>query len=353
SLARAQRLSGDPAAALQILVPLVAPTRSPSRRKLQALVAEASVKAVLDDHSGVLATVAQALGFLERDPDMGSLSLEAELWGWRAWALGHGDRHAEAAEAFEAALTRARSAGARRVEADLLNRWAVVSWRHGDYDGVEARYGRALDTLREIGEIERIAVVRFNLGGFQLQRGLLAPALDHLEAALRLFEGMGTQQHASSARCNLGQLYLELGLYEKAQTISERALGEMRASGRRSGEALARLLLALVAGRRGELESARRGVAEARELFLGVKQTRDAADAALDLAEVELEAGEFVAAEILVDQAEGEGAKDEVADLEIRALTLRARVLARGEATGILHARQIMERAFARAAELR
>ena len=345
-LARAERLAGRPAAALESLAVLVS-SKSPRALRLAGLAAKAAAQAVLDQHDAVLSTVDEALVLLAAGE--GDAALEAELHGRRAWSLGYQEKHEEASSAFDRALARARAAGARRVEADLLNRWAVVSWRHGDYEGVEQRYGLALATLTSIGEIERAAVVRFNLAGFQLQRGLLASALTHLEGSLRLFEGMGTRQNAATARCNLGQLQLELGLHEQARSTLERALAEMRDSGRTSGEALAGLLLALVAARRRDFDEARRGVAKARQIYLSIGQPRDAADALLDLAELELEAGLPEAATRAITEAEGEVNLAEVADLEVRALTLHARVLARQGTAAGQSAQELLQRAFSRA----
>ncbi len=347
ALARAQRLGGDPRAALATLRRLDS-EEVPNAERLAALCEIAAAQAVLDDHAGVLATVQRGQA-LAGEVSPGRV---AELWGRRAWALGHSNRHDEAQQAFEQALQRARSAGALKVEADILNRWAVNSWRGGDYAGVEERYRRAVAILSKIGEVERAAVARFNLGGFLLQQGHLAPALEQLTAALRRFDGMGMRQHSATAGCNLGQLQLELGLFEQARGTLERALAEMQASGRQTGVALASLLLALVAAQRGDLEQARQGVARAREIFLAVEQPRDAADASLDLAEIELTAGQPEAAEQAVRRAEGEVELSEVRDLEVRALTLRARVLARMGTSASRDAQQLLDRAFAQAAEL-
>ncbi|MBW2731908.1 MAG: sigma 54-interacting transcriptional regulator [Deltaproteobacteria bacterium] len=289
---------------------------------LQGACERAGALAELDDHE---AAFEAAIAGLEVEARAPNATLRAELLGRQAWSLGHRERFDEAVVLFERALSVAHSSP---VEADLLNRWASVSWRHGRYDQVEQLYTRALSTMMQSGNVERSAVIRFNLSAYLLQRGQYGAALSQLETTLRLFEGMGAQQHAATARCNLGQLQLEVGLVEQAQHNVSRAALAMRGFGRRGGEALAGLLLALLAARRGELDEARLGIGQARETYLAIGQKRDAADALLDLAEVELEAKNFDAAQRARELAAREVELGEQPDLQIRDQCLRVRLLA-------------------------
>jgi serine/threonine-protein kinase PknK len=322
-LARVYRASGEPARALELLKPLASAELGAGVDD-EALLANAETLAELDRHEEVLETARRAL----QHPAESRPATRAALHSQMAWSLGHLQRLDEARREFEAALSAADAEHDAQATVDILNRWAVVSWRQGDYDQVEPRYLEALEVAQRIGDIERAAVVRFNLAAYHLQRAELAAALNHLPESLRLFEAIGAHTKAASARCNLGQLQLELGLYEQAQSTLAQARDQMSGLGRTSGEALATLLLGLVAARHRRFDDARDAIRRAHQLYRQVGQRRDGADALLDLAEVELEADEPEQARAALQAAAHEADLELVPDLQARSVALRARVAA-------------------------
>ncbi|MCC6750016.1 MAG: sigma 54-interacting transcriptional regulator [Deltaproteobacteria bacterium] len=330
ALSRVYRAEGQAERALAVLEESLARELTRAER-LQALSAKAAVLTALEHHEGVLEAVDRALTLEREEASLGrpdALS-RADLRRRRAWALGQLARYDEAGETMERALADARACGDRRAEANILNGWAAVDTRRGDFSRVAERYGAALACAQEVGDVERVAAVRFNLAAYHLQRGEYAACLQHLEESSRLFTAMGAQQNEANARCNLAYLELKLGLYEQARVSLARTRELMRRLGRPGGEALAVLLTGIWQARRGRLDEARREIDEARRLYLEVGQKRDAADALLDLAEAELLVGEPQAAREALDRAGREVTLEQLGDLAVRAVTLRARAVAR------------------------
>ena len=87
-----------------------------------------------------------------------------------------------------------------------------------------------------------------------------------------------------------------------------------------------RFLAALVAARRGHPEEARAGIAQARRISQELGLRRDAADALLDLAEVELLERRNQEAKEALQQAAAEVNLEQFTDLFVRSTSLRARV---------------------------
>jgi serine/threonine-protein kinase PknK len=347
ALCRVWRLSGRADRALALSTELIA-DQPDQNRLAAAFVEQAAALEMLDKHDKVLETVSLA----ETHPAIASGGAAyAELLMRAAWSLGHLDRQKDAYDAFSRGIEVAKASGNKRVYAELLGRLAGIDWRRGEYAHVGERYQQALTLMAELGDVERAAAIRANLGSFELQRGALASAQTSLSAALRLFEGIGASQHAATVRCNLGQLSLEIGLLERASMLLLRARDDMKRLGRRSGEALASLLLALLAARKGDVDSARLGIAQAREIYEAVGQSRDATDAQLDLAELELSAGRPAAAKKVLESLADVDLSD-LADLDVRKAILEMRLLAYQPSCDEAAARALLKDAKKRIDEL-
>jgi transcriptional regulator with GAF, ATPase, and Fis domain/tetratricopeptide (TPR) repeat protein len=327
ALARVHRAAGRSQRSLELIEQVRG--AEPGREQLIRAQAEAAAAHLaLDAHEQVTAAVDEALKVIGDAPGGAHLTARAELRGYKAVALGYLQRPEEAASQFEAALRDAREGGDREVEAGILNRRAILAFRQADFASLPARYGAALSCARDAGSIEQVARIRLNLGTFHMQRGEYAACLEHLTESLRLFEAIGATQSIAAARCNMGYIQLKLGLHEQARATLRKALEESRQARRRSGEALALLLQALVQARREQFDRAREGIAQARALYLELGQTLDDADALLDLAEVELAAGEVAQALDAIERAASEVELDKVPNMKIRAAALRARLAA-------------------------
>jgi len=345
TLAKVLATSGEAERALTLLSELLEQEVQPVDR-LSALAEAASAHFSLDAHEQVLETVERALRLMDHCPtgDAADLGVRAELRGLMALSLGYLQRFEQADSEFEGALDDARTTGDHRVEANILNRWAMLAMRKGDFLEVPQRFGAALEAARQTGNVERMAVIQLNLAAFHLHRGEYAACLTHLPESLRLFEAMGALKNLAGARCNMGYLELKLGLLEQARATLEKAVDETRLISWRSGEALAVLLSALVHARRSHRDRAREGIAEARRLSRELGQHREAADALLDLAELELDEGRLERAQAAVEQARGEVELDSHLDLKVRAAAIEARAIA---STGSDAQRQVAAAALA------
>ena len=222
--------------ALEVLDALADDDASDAQR-LETAVLRAAAVASLHDLERLLHVADEGLAIESRlaaggQPDA---SARAGLGGRKAWSLAHLARYEEADRVVASALDAARSAQDKRVEAELLNTWAVLAQRAGKYAIIADRQRHALAAMQELGDVGRVAAFRVNIGAVHLQRGELAAALDHLEQSLRLFEAMGSPTTAL-VRCNLGYVQLQIGLYERARATLERAREQNVAAKRVSGE---------------------------------------------------------------------------------------------------------------------
>jgi tetratricopeptide (TPR) repeat protein len=85
-------------------------------------------------------------------------------------------------------------------------------------DGVRAlRYGRAaLRLARKAGDLRVEGICRFNLGVAAWVSGRPEEARQELEAAARVFAGLGARRELAAAWCNLGTVLLEAGEFREA-----------------------------------------------------------------------------------------------------------------------------------------
>ncbi|MFH1132561.1 MAG: sigma 54-interacting transcriptional regulator [Pseudomonadota bacterium] len=329
SLARAYRALGNANLGMRVLELCLEEDISKNHR-LALMAAQAATLTALDAHEDVLQVVDRALETTVKDNSTDKdLVVCAELRCRKARSLAYLNRYQEAKEVFQTALFDAKKVGDKRVEAEIHNAWAVAAHRQADYGNVAQNYDETLACARETGDVVRIAETQLNQATFHLQRGEYAICLSLLPSSRRLFEAMGADYTAAAARCNEGFLELKLGLFEKARATLEKTAKEMRSLGRPSGEALTVLLLALVDAGQSKIKEARQGISEARRLYKEVRQERDAADALLDLADVELRAGELGNAKEALDLASSEVNLEQLPDLNVRAICLRASLIAK------------------------
>jgi transcriptional regulator with GAF, ATPase, and Fis domain/serine/threonine protein kinase len=297
--------------------------------RLALVCVKAAVLATQDAHAQVLAVVEQALAVSSSGADEpGVPALRAELLARQARSMSYLQNYDEASRVFAVARADAERTGDKRVEAEVLNAWAIAAHRQAEYESVGVFYEAAYRCSAELGDVGRMAEIRLNQGTLHLQRGELAACRQYLTPSRRMFEAMGADYMAACARCNEGYLLIKLGLLEEARDTLGPALVQVRRLGRPSGEALALVLLALVDGGQGRIDPAREGIRRARELYLGVGQARDAADALLDLAELELVLGNASEVERALGDLGQEMQLELAQDLELRAAALAAQLAA-------------------------
>ena len=298
----------------------------PAGDAVEAMSEAAAAHVSLDQYERVLEITATAVEKLQGCSDSAATRVaRAKLKNRRAWALGHLEQFDASRQCFEEALADARAAGDPTVETGVLNSWIVLTLRQADFSRAAVLYNEALQSAQRTEDIEQVAVIRYNLALYHLWRGEYAACLGQFKQSLRLFEAMGAQQNIVRALCGLGQLQLQLCLFEQARSTLRRAIKESREVGSRLSEAASTALLALVQAHRGRLDQARQGLQQARALYCGLGLSRDSADVLLDLARLELDAHNEDQAMQALEQAAAEVDLDQVQDLAIRAAVLRAR----------------------------
>ena len=324
ALAGILRATGRAADALEVLADVLAKGALGDRLKAELLSAKAETLTALDEHGQVVDVVESAL--LDC-PGMGD-DQRALLLARKARVLAYRKAFDEAERVFQDALLVSQAIGNLSVESEILNGWAVAALLRADFARVKDCYEKALASATKAGNVARVAETTLNQATFYLQRGAYGPCLERLPASRRLFEAMGADYTAACARCNEGYLYLRIGLFEQGRETLDQAKQEMIRLGRRSGEALATLLLAWVDAKQGRLVEARGRVENAVAVYLELGQSRDAADALLDLAELELNEGHLERFTEAAKKASAHFDLRETPDLDARKTFLEARLAA-------------------------
>jgi hypothetical protein len=150
------------------------------------------------------------------------------------------------------------------------------------------RFLEALAIARSLEQAQAIAISENDVGVVHWHLGDYAAALGHLQASLAAKQAMGDSDVASTLT-NIGSLYRELGDYDRAASMLERALELQRSAGNELAVAHTVEELALLAQSRGDLDAARAGMDEAWSLYLSRGAVRDRLRLALRRAQLEAE----------------------------------------------------------------
>jgi tetratricopeptide (TPR) repeat protein len=141
------------------------------------------------------------------------------------------------------------------------------------------------------------------LGATHLRLGRAAPAIDHLQQALRLFQQAGDQRGQARVLTNLGDVEQRLGHYGSAIGYHEQALLLYQRDGDSLGEAHALTKLGIVEERLGRYRSATDHHARALALFRAAGDGPGEAVALSNLGDAETRIGRRSAAENHLRQA--------------------------------------------------
>src|SRR5262249_8513535 len=120
--------------------------------------------------------------------------------------------------------------------------------------------------------------------------------LQQFEAAAASFERSGNLRGISSARGNVGFLYIELGAYAEAEVALREALAAAERMGLRHGVVAAQQNLGLVLARKGALAEARAIEVEVADTFRGQGDRRMEGISRVYLAQILTLAGDLDAA---------------------------------------------------------
>ncbi len=102
--------------------------------------------------------------------------------------------------------------------ASLYNNMSLLYQEMGDFDMAVACLNHALATMSKKDDEIKIAITHSNLGASLLKLGRVEEAIDHLEAALNIFNKDEEKDfHYNAAMAAMGQAYVSLEQYEKAR----------------------------------------------------------------------------------------------------------------------------------------
>jgi class 3 adenylate cyclase/tetratricopeptide (TPR) repeat protein len=270
---------------------------------------EAIVPLRVGRYPQALRRLSQALRTLEDVDGDDAAAQRARLFGWYASVLHHQKRPRVALEWCHRAIDEAERSGAQDAlaEAGVVLDWAYVTLGRPQ----EAVYSQqAIEIYEELGDLDGLARVLNNLGGYAYLEGRWDDALELAERAREACRKIGDETQATFAALNIAEVRSDQGRFEEA----EPALRELLELRRRTGIPLeiaeAASIVGRFAARVGSFDEAHSLLEEARELY------------AADGDEVDLLTTDARLIECLVLEQRADDA-----------MTLAARVLERSEGT--------------------
>jgi tetratricopeptide (TPR) repeat protein len=168
-----------------------------------------------------------------------------------------------AAEALvEAALTLAREADDRGLEAVALNNLSALVADHGDRARALRLLDQAVAINRNAGNKELESISLSNIGFHLIDQGDLAAAQAPLELAIALSREVGSDSLEAFALVAMGRLAERRGDYQRARALATEALAMFRRLASPAEEVEQMLALARICIACGETEPAARYLAE-------------------------------------------------------------------------------------------
>jgi serine/threonine protein kinase/tetratricopeptide (TPR) repeat protein len=233
---------------------------------------------------------------------------------------------AEAVKAYNNALATQRETGDMRGTATTLNNLANALGEQGDLSGSIKMSNEALLMFREVGDKHSAAAVLGSVAARTLQQGDLKQGKKMLEEGLAASREIGDQERTSTALYNLGEVLRWQGDLKGARTMYQQAEDLSKQIGDQSGVAYAMFSLGDVSTAEGDLDAARKHYNESIKLRTQMGEKGNVAETQMALALLLIEEGHAGEAENPLAQVQGEFRKEGLADDEILADILLARV---------------------------
>ncbi|WP_170229181.1 sigma 54-interacting transcriptional regulator [Polyangium fumosum] len=183
---------------------------------------------------------------------------------------------------------------------------AIHDYRAGDVRAALAGHHEALWIAEEHGLSDAIARTCSNLGTACHQLGRFAEALEAYERGARVSRALGQQDVGLLFASNLAKLWADVGAFERGLRTATRTEADATAAGLVAIAAAAASAVGENALGLGDLALARDAAERARVAFGRLGMTREAAEVALERAEIELAAGDLPAGARALDAVAAE-----------------------------------------------
>jgi tetratricopeptide (TPR) repeat protein len=169
----------------------------------------------------------------------------AEAYRHQANTLGMLGQYQEALQTYEKALGAARQAGNRRIEALTLGMTALCLARQDRMEAAAASAEAALAQARLLEDESILVRVLTNAAVFYMDNGDLARGAELLDEQIAINHRRGNRLGEAVGLSNLGYIYIQLGLCDRAIAALERSLELSASVGHRQYAAYGRLNLGL------------------------------------------------------------------------------------------------------------
>ncbi len=197
-----------------------------------------------------------------------------------------------------------RELGDKRGIALALNRLGIAAWRRADFPTARALMEEDLTLYRELRNPDRIAWALFALGLLNIKLGEYSRASASLEESLALFRKLGNKRGIAASLTQMAAtLFVSQGDQTLVSPLLAQGLSLDREVGDKEGMAVCSLLLAAVALKRGEVETARVRVEEALLLYREMGYQEGITEARSLLGKVEAARGDLTFARTLYEES--------------------------------------------------
>lgn len=261
--------------------------------KLSILQGQARI--AVDDH------LVRALVAFKRGRDLYG---EAETVNALGVGYGRLGQTADAAEQYRKAIELRRRLGNRRGEATSLRNLANVLSLTGDFDGAATALREARAVNIALGDRAGHAAIDNELGLLAEERGDHPGALLAFRRALQAWREVGDAHGAAEALNNIGFAHYQLGDYGDAEVYWQQAGDAYDALGEQTGRVRTMQNLGLLAVSRGRWNDARERLEESLRLSEAQQMVEEAAVSRRNLAELDLQQGDWPAAIVQAGRAE-------------------------------------------------
>jgi class 3 adenylate cyclase/tetratricopeptide (TPR) repeat protein len=220
----------------------------------------------LNQHAQALEQLSEALRLLERAGGTAAGAQRARLLSWYAAVLQRQKQPQAVIDWCRRSIEEAQPSGARDAlaHAYFLLDWAYVALGEPH----EARYSAdAIAIYEELGDLDRLAWVLNNLGGYTYLDGRWDDAIELAERARDTFRKIGDETHAMIAAVNIAEVRSDQGRTDEAGPVFVDVLEHRRGGGIPAEIAEAMSLLGRHQARVGNFAEAHALLEEARELY--------------------------------------------------------------------------------------